>query len=167
MSTSCTATEEPKAQTTNTKSPNMSKARLVIDQGTKVWVQRKRLLLNSTGMDQGWPCVEGYAGFCNGMAMLPSCNLVHTCCTSGPRRKGRSQSHLRPHTRFMSQSCIWQLLTVCMSRHKKTARHLPLIENSLPYMQHATANLWWHALQERNTENAQLPDSHLTVVQSP
>lgn len=69
-------------------------------------------------MDQGWPCVEGHAGFCNGMAMLPSCNLVHTCRTSGPRRKGRSQSHLRPHRRFMSQSCIWQLLTVRMSHHK-------------------------------------------------
>lgn len=71
------------------------------------------------GMDQAGLSVEGSTWFCSGTAMPSSCHLVHTCCTSGPKRKGRCKNHLRPHRRFMPQRYSCQLLPVCTCHYKK------------------------------------------------
>lgn len=65
------------------------------------------------------PCVEGHIWICSGMAMPSSCSLANTRRTWGPEREGRSQNHLRPLTRFMSQRYSCYLLLCVRAITKK------------------------------------------------
>lgn len=66
-----------------------------------------------------WKDTSEFAWICSGMAMPSSCSLRHTHCTWGPEREGRSQNHLRPLMRFMSQRYSCYLLLCVRAITKK------------------------------------------------
>lgn len=105
----------------------MKKARLVTDQGTKIWVQKRRLLLSWTLPSWVWlPSQQVQRTLLNlqwdGHVLLMQSG-TYTHCTWGPEREGRSQNRLRPLMRFMSQrySCYYLLLCVQATTKKPKA----------------------------------------------